>query len=201
MQAIFTFTPRDLTTAFDLATPFLPGWVWIYLGSYVFWILVYLIPARHSETLACKLCVADFIGKMICLVFFLALPTTNVRPSTEGAGLSMWLMKLVYAVDSPSNLFPSMHCFIAWMGSRYIWSCKDMKQHRLVSLLCFIGCVLVFLSTLYTKQHVVWDVLGAVAVAELSYWIAEIRPLASWVEKYNQKVRSSSLFRKLYSEA
>ena len=193
-QFLFGFTdPRDLTIAFDLSTPFLPGWVWVYLGSYIFWIYVYTTAARDSMETACKLAAADIVGKLICLIFFLAFPTTNVRPTVEGTDLTAFLMRMVYTLDTPTNLFPSIHCFIAWMGTRYILTAKNLKHTRLHCCISPVGCLLVFASTLLTKQHVLWDIIGSIAVAEVGILVARISPLPSLVEKLSRKFIETSV--------
>ncbi len=193
-QFLFGFTnPTDLTMAFDSSTPFLPGWVWIYLGSYLFWIYVYTTAARDSLRTACRLAAADIVGKLICLVFFLAFPTTNVRPAVEGSGLTAFLMRTVYALDTPTNLFPSIHCFIAWLGTRYILTARNLSQKRLHCVFALLGCLLVFASTLFTKQHVLWDVLGGMAAAEIGILTARLSPLPLLLERLNTKFMKTSV--------
>lgn len=188
-----SFPPRDLTTGFDLATAFVPWWSWVYLGSYLFWIYVYVIPARDSEKLACELAAADGVGKLMCLLFFLLLPTTNVRPELEGTGLSLFLMRLIYSFDTPTNLFPSIHCFIAWLGMRMIFRCEALRHKGLHCCVAVLGTVLVFLSTLYTKQHVAVDIPGAIAVAEIGILLARCTPLPSWIRGLSRAFLNSSL--------
>ncbi len=194
LQMIFDFSNAiDLTTTFDRLTPFLPGWSLIYIGSYFFWFYVYTTASRDSVQTACRLAAADMIGKLICLVFFLTMPTTNVRPETEGSGFTMFLMRTIYRLDTPTNLFPSAHCFIAWLGTRYILTAKNLAHKWLHRSIAFIGTLLVFASTLFTKQHVIWDIFGAVAVAELGILVARFSPLPLLIGKWNQKFSDSPL--------
>ncbi len=187
-QFLFGFhNPADLTIAFDQGTPFLPGWVWIYIGSYLFWIYVYTTGAKDSEQAACKLAVADIVGKLICLICFLFFPTTNIRPAVEATGLTPFLMRTIYALDTPTNLFPSVHCFIAWLGTRYILTSQNLKHKGIHCTVSLIGSALVFASTLFTKQHVLWDVIGGIAVAEISILVARVSPLPCMLEKWNKK--------------
>ena len=188
LQAIFGFTnPQDLTLAFDTQTPFVPGWSWVYIGSYLFWIYIYTSAARDSIDTACKLAVADFIGKMICLIFFLAFPTTNIRPSVEGTGLTALLMRIIYRLDTPTNLFPSIHCFIAWLGMRYVLKSKNLKHKGIHGLISILGTLLVFASTLFTKQHVILDIFGAIVVAEIGILVARFTSLSNIVKTWNDK--------------
>ncbi|MBP3412704.1 MAG: phosphatase PAP2 family protein [Oscillospiraceae bacterium] len=193
-QLLFGFhDPMDLSLVFDLKTPFLPGWVWAYVGSYFFWMYQYITVAREDPLAGCRLAVADGIGKMICLVFFLGMPTTNVRPEVEGSGLTILLMKAIYFLDTPTNLFPSIHCLVAWVGTRYIYECKKLKHKLPVCILCTIGTFLVFACTLLTKQHVVLDVLGGVLVGEIGWWVARLSPLPRIMERWNQRFQKTKV--------
>lgn len=194
VQMIFGFhNPQDLTLSFDLQTPFAPGWGWVYIASYIFWIYLYVTTARESIEAACKLAVADFAGKMICLAFFLAFPTTNVRPSVEGTGLTALLIRIIYKMDTPTNLFPSIHCFIAWLGMRYVLTAKNLKHKAIHGVISVSGTLLVFASTLFTKQHVILDVFGGIAVAEIGLLIARFSPLADLLKKWNVKFTYSKI--------
>lgn len=185
-QMIFGFhDPADLSLAFDLQTPFRPGWAWVYLLSYFFWMYVYITTARDSESSACKLAVSDITGKLICLLFFLLFPTTNIRPEVSGTGFTAFLMRTIYRMDSPTNLFPSIHCFIAWLGTRCIFSVNNLRHKGFHCAFSVAGTLLVFASTLFTKQHVVLDVLGGMAVAEIGLLIARFSPLPRLLKKWN----------------
>ena len=191
---IFRFqNALDMSLPFDLATPFIPGWGWIYIGSFAFWIYLYTTVAQDSPEAAYKLSIADCVGKLISLVFFLALPTTNVRPEVEGSSLTALLMRIIYAMDTPTNLFPSIHCFIVWLGTRYIFSCKNLKRKSLHCFISLCGTLLVFASTLFTKQHVVLDVFGGIAAAEIGWLIATFSPLSNILQKWNERFMKTKL--------
>lgn len=193
IQFFFAFDAIDITSSIDAVFTFNSAWIWVYFGSYFFWIYQYTAVARDSEEKACQLAVADAVAKLICLVFFIVLPATNVRPEITGNSISDELMRVLYWVDTPTNLFPSIHCFVSWMGTRYIFECKKMKHKWLVATLCFIGSVLVFLSTLCTKQHVFWDVLSGIAVAEIGWLVARFTKLPQLLMKLNARFMQTKL--------
>ncbi len=172
----------DVTSAFDAATPFRPAWVLVYIGTYLFWIYQYVTVAKESPQMACRLAVADGVAKLICLFFFIVIPTTNVRPEVEGSGIVPFLMRAIYFLDTPTNLFPSIHCFVAWLGTRYLFSCKKLRYKPLVCALCCVGTLMVFASTLLTKQHVLLDVLGGIAVSEIGWLVARFTKLPQKLE-------------------
>ena len=183
----------DMTTAFDWATPFAPVWVIPYILSFAFWTFQYITVTHEGEKLACRLVAADFVAKVVCLCFFIFLPTTNVRPEVTRSDFVGFLMRLIYTLDTPTNLFPSIHCFVAWLGTRFIYDCKHLKHRTAVSILCTMGSILVFLSTLFTKQHVAYDVLAGVAVAELGYAVARWTRLPILFERLNDRFQKTRL--------
>lgn len=185
--------PRDLTGVVDGYFPFQPVWVLIYVGTFLFWIYQYTTVARESPQMAYRLAAGDFVAKVICMLFFLFFPTTNVRPEVTGSGFIPFVMRFIYWIDAPTNLFPSIHCFVAWMGTRYMFLTKKARPKALVCTLCVIGSLLVFASTLFTKQHVFWDVLGGVTVAEIGFLTAKLTKLPTVVERLNEKFMKTKL--------
>ena len=58
---------HDMTTSFDAATPFLPGWVWVYVATFVFWTYQNVTVAQESPEAANRLFAADFPAHFIFL--------------------------------------------------------------------------------------------------------------------------------------
>ena len=78
-------------------------------------------------------------------------------------------MAIVYRVDNPTNLFPSIHCLVSWFSYLGVRKQKGVPRwYRCFSLL--FACS-VFISTLTTKQHVLVDVVGGVAIASCAWWL------------------------------
>jgi membrane-associated phospholipid phosphatase len=160
----------NIELAIDHKIPFLPWTVSIYFACFLFWGINYFLCASQEKSKAYCFFFADFLAKTVCLIFFIFLPTTNVRPAVEGTGIWAELMRFLYQIDAPSNLFPSIHCLVSWMCCIGVRNRKDIpKGYQIFSCLMAIA---VFLSTLTTKQHVIIDVIGGVVLAELSCFIA-----------------------------
>lgn len=161
----------NLSNFWDEQIPFVPWTIIIYWGSYVFWIINYIIGCRQDREKAFRFISADFLAKLVCLLCFLLFPTTNVRPVIEGNSIWDEMMRMLYQVDAADNLFPSIHCltsafcFIAVRDNK-----KVSKWYKAVSFLIAAGiCV----STLTTRQHVLIDVIAGIALSELSWWFVE----------------------------
>ncbi len=177
---------RNLELCLDSLVPFLPWTVSIYLGCFLFWAVFYVRMARAEAPLACRFFLADFLAKGICLIFFLLLPTTNLRPPVPGNGLWDHLLRFVYQVDAPTNLFPSIHCLVSWLcflGARSL-----PRFPRWGVWLTGLTASAICLSTLTTRQHVAVDVLGGVLLAEVSYWAAGHKALLGPASRLLQRV-------------
>lgn len=167
--------PADFTLSFDRMTPFIPWTICIYFGCFILWVIVYSYIAFRSKKDAYRFFLADFIGKLICFIFFVVLPTTNIRPAVTGNDFWSIMVKFLYRIDAPSNLFPSIHCMVSWFcwaGLRKQKGCPLYFQ-----LFTFIMAVAVCISTLTTKQHVIIDAAGAILISEAAVYIAQNKVL------------------------
>ena len=165
----------DFTTVLDRMTPFLPFTVSIYWFSLLYFAIIFLLLARQERALAHRFFAADLLAKAVCLPFFLFLPTTNIRPDVSGNGLWLSLMRLLYQMDAPTNLLPSIHCLLAWICYLGV---RDMpKIGKDAKAATFIAAIAVCASTLTTKQHVLVDVFAGVGLAELCYRLAGIETI------------------------
>lgn len=201
IQTIFGLNNAlDMTTKWDEMIPFEPIWIFPYLVTFVFWFYLYTMVAKESPAAVCRLVTADFLGKVVCMIFFIAMPTTNVRPDVTGTGFVPFVVRFVYWIDAPSNLFPSLHCFIAWLGTRQILEAKRLRFPALNGVLCVIGSLIVFASTLFTKQHVIADVVSGVALAEICYLIAKYTKLPNVLASVNDRFMTTKLCRFYDSE-
>ncbi len=154
----------------DQAIPFVPWTVSIYYASFVFWVVNYILCARLSKERAYRFLSADLLAKTVCLVCFVAFPTTNIRPVVGDTGFWNGVMRMLYEIDAADNLFPSIHCLTSWFC--YI-GLRDVETiPRWYRTCSFWMAVAVFISTLTTKQHVIVDVIGGVALASGCYWLA-----------------------------
>lgn len=154
----------------DDVIPFLPWTVSIYLLSYLFWAVNYLLAARRGRDFADRYFFADFLVRCVCFLFFTLLPTTNLRPEVTGGGLWNGLMRLLYQMDAADNLFPSIHCAASMLCVLAV--AGDQKAPLWYRGFSGVFAAAVFVSTMTTKQHVLVDVLGGILLALLCYWLA-----------------------------
>lgn len=171
----------DFTSTLDNKIPFIKEWVVIYLVCYIFWIVNYILIAREGKEQWFRFAFADILSRLICGIFFVLLPTTNIRPAVVGDDIFSRLMSFVYQVDTPSNLFPSIHCLVSWFCFVGIRSSRKIPLWYKVFSCVF--SILVFLSTQFTKQHYIIDIIGGVVIAELCFYIAHHTQIYIRIEK------------------
>ena len=88
----------------------------------------------------------------------------------------LYIVRFIYSVDAPVNLFPSIHCLESWCCIRaaYKMNFKTEKRtnyYRVATILMSLG---IFASTLFIKQHVIADVFGGIAAFEIGMILAKI---------------------------
>ncbi len=168
LRRFLTFS--SLETPLDTALPFLAPFVLFYVLAFVQWGLNYLLIARDSKELCYRFAFGNIIAKLICLFFFVFLPTTLARPEVTGTDLCSRLVRLIYTFDPPVNLFPSIHCLESWCCIRASFLLK--KSNRAYQTATLIMSLGVFASTLFIKQHVIADVFGGIVVFEAGFRLA-----------------------------
>lgn len=154
---------RDLSLPLDHAIPLLPHWVWIYELAYFLPFLGLLVierPERFNHTVR-----AILVAALCAYVPYLLYPVSFPRPAL-GDSLSEQLLAMEYAYDSGGNQLPSLHvanAFLVFLGARGQWLGRWGDGAMLLL------AILIALSTLFVKQHLVVDVVGGLALSPLAY--------------------------------
>lgn len=149
--------------ALDRWLPVQPVWAPVYASHLVFVFLPVLL-IRQEELIR-----RTFLGYVLVwsvgYVCFLAYPTGAGRPGeVAGNDFFAWSLRAVYAADPPRNCFPSLHVAHAFVS---VLACG--RVHRGVGLGAGLWAGLMALSTLFTKQHYVADVIAGIVLAGVAY--------------------------------
>ncbi|QTH41772.1 phosphatase PAP2 family protein [Cohnella sp. LGH] len=155
----------SLAMAADEAIPYLkwfalPYSVWIF---YIYVCLFYFfkkdISVYYRNLMTYAICA------LLCYLIYSVFQTTVARPPVIGDDPFSWLMRYIYNRDQPYNCFPSIHCFSSYMVMRAIWTSSFRNKWNLTLITGMSS--LIIMSTLFVKQHVIMDVLGAIFVVEV----------------------------------
>ena len=100
------------------------------------------------------------------LIWFLVPNGQDLRPLAMPRDnfLTRWV-SAIYAVDTNTNVFPSVHVVGSVAAAWAVWECRSLRKHPVlcwgVTLLAGLICI----STLFIKQHAVLDVVSGAALA------------------------------------
>ncbi|WP_297430201.1 phosphatase PAP2 family protein [Clostridium sp.] len=177
---------HNLTSYYDDRIPVVPIFTLIYFGSYLFWIANYILISNIDKDHCYRFLIADLLGKLICGIIYLKFPTTNIRPDITTLGIFPDMLRFLYDIDAADNLFPSIHCLVSWYCFAGLRNCKSIPVwYRYFSLFM---AVMICISTLTTKQHVIIDVFGGIMLAELTWQLSLHMQLYKTFKFINQEV-------------
>lgn len=152
--------------ALDRAIPLRPEWMLVYGSLYVFAFLMPILVVRPPDLFRGALR-AFLTVMLVSYLGFLLFPTAAPRPAhVPGDGFAAWALRLAYEIDPPHGCLPSLHVAYSFVSALACW-----RVHRGVGAGALIWAALIGLSTLYTKQHYVLDVLAGALLAHAAYLV------------------------------
>lgn len=152
--------------ALDRALPLMPSWALVYGTLYLFLILLPIFVVRQDEQIR-RTVFAYLLIWITAYVFFVVYPTAAPRPAKViGEGFAVWGLRALYSSDPPYNCFPSLH-----VAHSFVSALACYRVHRSLGIVATICATLVALSTLFTKQHYILDVIAGVFLAFVAYVI------------------------------
>ncbi len=162
---------HNISIGLDDKIPFLPIFIIPYILAYLQWILGYVAIGRESKPHCYTYMTAEMITKLLACITFVLLPTTLIRPDIVSRDIFSQITAYIYQIDAADNLFPSIHCIESYVCMRGIWKCKKVSMGWKIA--CSVMTVLVFMSIVFVKQHVVLDMIGAVVYFEAALLISK----------------------------
>ena len=170
--------------ALDRALPLVPVWAIVYGTLYLFLILLPIFVVRQDELIRRMFHAYLLIWITAYVFFFVVYPTAAPRPdSVTGEGFAMWGLRALYSADPPHNCFPSLH-----VAHSFVSALACSRVHRRLGLVALIAATLVALSTLFTKQHYVLDVVAGVFLAFVAYGIFLRRDSSNQIPEFDRQV-------------
>jgi len=157
--------------ALDRAVPLQAAWALVYGSLYLFLILLPVFVVRQEVQIRRTLLayLAVWITAYAC---FLAYPTMAPRPaSVAGSGFAVWGLRFLYGADPPFNCFPSLH-----VAHSCVSALTCLRVHRGLGIAAGLCAALVGVSTLFTKQHYVLDVLAGGLLAGGAFFLFLRKP-------------------------
>ncbi len=149
----------------DDAIPFIEWFIVPYLIWFAYiaaGVLFLFLTASKREFHQC--CGYLFLGMTVFLIISYIYPNQlHLRPalfSRENWAVS--LVSLLYQTDTPTNVFPSIHVYNSLVMHIALSRNDYIRKHRWLKICSFVLAVSIVLSTIFLKQHSLWDVFGGI---------------------------------------
>lgn len=122
-----------------------------------------------------ELCFVIFGGAAVSFCVYLLWPNgLALRPELAADNLAGRMLALVWLVDAPNNVCPSLHVSISVAIGLVCWRARRLKAHLGLRLGVWGLMLLICVSTLFVKQHSVIDVAAGAALSLILYGLAEL---------------------------
>ena len=160
-----------IQTTFDEYIPFIEYFIIPYLLWFVFIAVVMLYFFFTDVDGFYKLAKIMFTGMTIFLIISTIFPNgQDLRPMVfERDNIFVDMVRMVYRMDTCTNVFPSLHVFNSVCACIAIHESKALKKHRTVCQAAYLLAGLIILATMFPKQHSVLDVMAASFMAYALY--------------------------------
>lgn len=143
-----------------------------------------------------KLCLMVFSGLTICLVIYYVFPTgLNLRlaQNPHETGILYNMVRHLRAIDTPTNVCPSIHVMNTVMIFQAVCSLDHLKHRKLTISVHFVIMVLICASTVLLDQHSVIDV---VCGAMMSFVLHGLVYRVEWKEALAANRKRRAQFRR-----
>lgn len=144
----------------------IPYFLWF---AYVSIVVFYLLFTNKTDYY--KNCAFLFIGMTIFLIISTVYPNGHhLRPvHFERDNIFTHMVASLYRTDTATNLFPSIHVYNS-LGTHFaVCNNEKLYRHKWIRYGSLILCISIILSTVFLKQHSVFDVITAFVMATILY--------------------------------
>lgn len=188
MSDFFGLDYHTVHIALDDRVPYLPVFIIPYILWYAYIPLPMIIACFKDKDRFYRQAWTVFTGALMCTVFFYIFPTKiDFRPVPHGNGPVSWLCRIIYSNDTPTNVFPSLHCYQATAIHLSTFDVKLIKEHPWLFLLSTFMMIVTCLSTIFVKQHSVADLIAGCLFGVLVSTVIKI-----CFEKHKKKTHVNS---------
>ena len=173
-----TIVPKHyMFSPFDLKIPFVKEFVVPYLLWYIYMASGFIYLGIVSKKDYYRMFWFIFIGVFVCYSVYAIFPNgQNLRPTITGNDVFSRIIRGIYAIDTPTNVAPSMHVLNSIAIHIGLTGYEPFKKRPGLRLTSFILMVTISASTVFIKQHSVLDGLWAIALSIALYIIIYLVP-------------------------
>lgn len=194
-HTLFSYT--SIHTDIDYLIPFcewfiIPYFLWFF---YVAWIVVYSFFTSKYDYFR----VLAFLttGMTVFLLVSTFWPNVqHLRPClVPRDNVLSRAVRYLYCIDTPTNIWPSIHVYNSLGGFFAVINSEKLRNNKLVKIICLFLTVSIILSTVFLKQHSMFDVMTAFIMATLVYIVVYRMDIIISIRYWEKKRRWRKLHR------
>lgn len=159
--------------ALDDRIPFCEWFIIPYLLWFAYVLTVVLLFFFKDKDDYFRTCIFLFTGMTIFLIISTLFPNgQHLRPKVMPRdNILTTLVSYLYSTDTPTNIWPSIHVYNSLGAHFAIMKSRQLADKKWIRLGSLILCISIILSTMFLKQHSVFDVVTAFIMAAIMYGI------------------------------
>lgn len=174
----------NLMTDLDRVTPFLKIFIIPYVIWYFYVVAVMVYLCFNDKKLYYKSLITFDVGLVACYIVYFFFQTTVPRPELIGNDILTKMVSFIYNNDNPYNCFPSIHVLTTYVVMKGINNSliDNIKARFTIN----ITGILIILSTLFVKQHVILDAISAILLVDIIFYFVtnyDGEKVLSWPKK------------------
>lgn len=175
----------------DDKIPFISIFIIPYLLWFVYVAAVLVYEFFTSVPEFRKNCIFLFTGMTIFLIVSTIYPNGHHLRPVIYADNSIFtqLVKALYSTDTATNLFPSIHVYNSLGTHIAIIHSEKLKDKKIIHILSFLLMVSICMSTVFLKQHSMFDVITAFIMAAVMYPLVYKRETLPQTERKKLRLR------------
>lgn len=171
LEKTITHPSRIIHMKIDDVIPFcevfvIPYFLWF---LYVSAVVLYCFFTNKQDYFKC--CAFLFTGMTVFLIISTLWPNGHhLRPYVMPRdNIFTHLVAHLYKTDTPTNLWPSIHVYNSIGAHLAVIHNQRLTQNKKLCTGSFVLCVSIILSTVFIKQHSMFDVLTAFVMSAVMY--------------------------------
>ena len=155
----------------------------IFIIPYLLWFLyvavslLYLFfQTKHLDDFY-RCCAVLLLGMTTSLIIYTVFPNAQtMRPKTfDHSNIFTTIIDILYRTDTDTNVFPSIHVYNSIAVNLAVWHSGNFRDKKVIRIGSAVLMVSIILSTMFLKQHSVFDVVTGIIMAVFMYMLVYVQ--------------------------
>lgn len=165
-----------------------------FIVPYILWfvfvavVVLYFTLINKSDAEFYRLAGSLAIAMVVFLIISFVYPNgQHLRPYVSGDNIFEKMVRMLYRIDTSTNILPSLHVFNAVACCIAVWKNKTFRKHKVLISGVVVLTVLIVLSTMFLKQHSIIDVAMALVLNSCCYHLFYYKDCVGVMQAYKKR--------------